>query len=105
MDRCRRRAARVSFSGWVEITANGRRQLGNGWDLSSQGIGVRLNGTTPPPACPVTSEFALPGISLPLAMEGRVVWCDVDEGRFGVHFESTDPGVAELLERFVAGTL
>jgi len=85
------------------LTADGRRRLGTGRDLSAGGIGVELRGELPPVGGPVTSEFALPGISLPIALDGRVAWCDGASQRVGVRFERIDPGLAELLENFVGG--
>jgi hypothetical protein len=97
------RRPRAPFSGWVELTAEGRRRLGTGRDLSPGGIGLELRGELPEVGGVVTSEFALPGISIPLALEGRVAWSD--SGRLGVRFERVDPGLAELLENFVGGRL
>jgi len=59
----------------------------------------------PPVDAALVSEFALPGISLPLELEGRLVWADPRSGRAGVRFEAVDPGLAELLSNFVAGRL
>jgi hypothetical protein len=101
----RHRRPRAPFSGWVEITTEGRRRLGTGCDLSPGGIGLELPGELPPVGGSVTSEFALPGISIPLALEGRVVWSDAGRQRVGVRFERVDPGLAELLENFVGGRL
>lgn len=97
------RRPRAPFSGWVELTADGRRRLGTGRDLSPGGIGLDLGGDLPDVGRTVTSEFALPGISIPLALDGCVVW--TDGSRIGVRFERVDPGLAELLENFVGGRL
>ena len=105
MDASRRRHPRASFAGWVEITVAGRRRLGTGCDLSAGGIGVALRSDPPPSAARVISEFALPGISLPLALDGLVAWCDEGSGRLGICFDGVDPGLAELLESFVGGRL
>jgi len=105
VDASRRRHPRANFAGWVEITAGGRRRLGTGCDLSAGGIGVALRSALPPPTARVTSEFALPGISLPLALDGEVAWCDERNGRLGIRFDGVDPGLAELLESFVGGRL
>lgn len=99
------RRPRAPFSGWVELTAEGRRRLGTGRDLSPGGIGLELRGDLPEIGGVVTSEFALPGISIPLALEGRVAWSDAGAQRVGVRFERVDPGLAELLENFVGGRL
>lgn len=99
------RSPRAPFSGWVELTADGRRRLGTGRDLSAGGIGLELRGDLPRVGGSVTSEFALPGISIPLALEGRVAWSDSTRSRVGVRFERVDPGLAELLENFVGGRL
>lgn len=105
MDLGQRRHPRAGFAGWVEITADGRRRLGTGCDLSAGGIGVALRNALPSRDARVTSEFALPGISLPLALDGLVAWCDERSGRVGIRFEGVDPGLAELLESFVSGRL
>lgn len=97
------RSPRAPFSGWVELITEGRRRLGTGLDLSAGGIGLELRGDLPPVGGPVTSEFALPGISLPIELEGRVAWADAPRLRVGVRFERVDPGLAELLENFVGG--
>ena len=99
------RLPRAPFSGWVELTAEGRRRLGTGRDLSPGGIGLELRGELPAVGGTVTSEFTLPGISIPLALEGRVAWSDEGRQRVGVRFERVDPGLAELLENFVGGRL
>jgi hypothetical protein len=101
----RRRHPRATFAGWVEIIAEGGRRLGTGWDLSAGGIGLALRSAPPALAVRVSSEFALPGISLPLALDGMVAWCDAASGRLGIRFEGVDPGLAELLESFVSGRL
>lgn len=100
-----KRRPRAPFSGWVELTAEGRRRLGTGRDLSPGGIGLELRGELPDVGGSVTSEFALPGISIPLALDGRVAWSDAGRQRVGVRFERVDPGLAELLENFVGGKL
>ena len=99
------RSPRAPFSGWVELTSDGLRRLGTGCDLSAGGVGLELRGELPPIGGAVTSEFALPGISIPLALEGRIAWSDPQRLRVGVRFESVDPGLAELLENFVGGRL
>jgi hypothetical protein len=106
VERQERRYRRVSFEGWVELlTIEGARRLGTGRDLSSGGIGLELPGEPLPVGGAVTSEFALPGISLPLALDGRVAWRDPGNRRIGIRFERVDPGLAELLESFVGGRL
>jgi hypothetical protein len=89
----------------VELTLAGRRRLGSGRDLSAGGIGLELTGEALGVGGAVTSEFALPGISLPLALEGRVAWTDPNNRRVGISFDRVDPGLAELLENFVGGRL
>lgn len=103
VDREERRESRAAFGGWVEITAEGRRRLGAACDLSAGGIGLVVRGEPLSAGGRVTSEFALPGISLPLALDGQVVWSDAGRGRLGIRFEHVDPGLAELLETFVSG--
>lgn len=99
------RSPRAPFAGWVELTSEGLRRLGTGCDLSAGGIALELRGELPPIGGPVTSEFALPGISIPLELEGRIAWSDPQRLRVGVRFERIDPGLAELLENFVGGRL
>lgn len=99
------RSPRARFTGWVELTTGGRRRLGTARDLSPGGIGLELRGELPAVGGAVTSEFALPGISIPLALDGRVAWSDRQRQRVGVRFEDVDPGLAELLENFVGGRL
>lgn len=99
------RRPRAPFAGWVELTSMGRRRLGTACDLSPGGIGLELRGELPAVGGAVTSEFTLPGITIPLALEGSVVWSDRGRQRVGVRFERVDPGLSELLENFVGGRL
>lgn len=102
----RRTRPRAQFQGWVElILPEGRRRLGSGVDLSVGGIGVTLEPPLPTSSDRVTSEFVLPGISLPLAVEGEVAWRDPKGRRVGVRFEALDGGLAELIDNYVAGRL
>jgi hypothetical protein len=105
VDRPQRRHPRAQFGGWVEVTTEGTRRLGTGHDLSAGGIGLEIPGELASVGGLVTSEFALPGISLPLALDGRVAWWDSKSRRMGIEFERVDPGLAELLESFVGGRL
>ena len=99
-----RRRGRAPYQGWVEITLGSERVRAEGCDLSVDGIGIELD--TPLPAdAKVVSEFALPGITLPVELRGRLIWRDAASGRAGVRFEGVDPGLAELLSNFVAGRL
>jgi len=100
-----RRRERAPYKGWVELTVDGRRLRVEGRDLSADGIGVALPVPPPDVACSLVSEFALPGIALPVELRGYVVWSDAGSGRAGVRFEGIDPGLAELLSNFVAGRL
>jgi hypothetical protein len=97
----RRRNPRTPFDGWVEINSAGQRRLATARDLSPAGIGVDLPGEPLAPEAAIVCEFALPGISLPLALEGHVAW--TAGSRLGVRFDDVDPGLAELLENHVAG--
>lgn len=99
----RRVQKRSPYRGWVELMVDGSRQLAQGVDLAPGGIGLRMR-VAPPLDARATTEFALPGISLPLEVEGRVAWCD-GAGRVGLRFEATDPGLAELLENYAHGRL
>ena len=99
----RRVNPRTAFDGWVEISTGGQRRLATARDLSAAGIGVDLPGEPLAPDLPIVCEFTLPGISLPLALEGHVAW--TAGSRLGVRFQDVDPGLAELLENHVAGRL
>lgn len=99
-----RRRSRAPYRGWVELTVGSERIRAEGCDLSVDGIGIEVD-PAPPSDAALVSEFALPGISLPLELEGRLVWSDARSGRAGVRFEAVDPGLAELLSNFVAGRL
>lgn len=103
MESDRRKIPRAAFDGWVELHTDGVRRLATGFDLSPAGIGVLVENAELPPRATVTCEFALPGISLPLELEGVVAWAAGQ--RAGVRFDGVDPGLAELLENHVAGRL
>lgn len=96
---------RVHYGAWVEISHDGRRRRARARDLGAGGIGLELGeaGEAPPPRARVVSEFALPGIALPLEVSGVVAWSETD--RCGVRFRDVDSGIAELIESFVAGRL
>ena len=98
-----RTGQRAPFESWVELRLPGARRRAEARDLSVQGIGLALSGPLPAVADAVVSEFALPGITLPLALEGVVVWADPAGSRIGVRFREVDPGLAELLGNFVSG--
>jgi hypothetical protein len=97
----RRNNQRTPFDGWVELHVDGVRRLASGRDLSASGIGLELAGHPLAPPLRVTCEFALPGISLPLEIDGCVAWGDGSQ--LGVRFDAIDPGLAELLDNHVAG--
>lgn len=99
----RRKSARAAFDGWVEVHTDGSRRLATGFDLSASGIGVILATEGLSARTGVTCEFALPDIQLPAAVDGAVAWSN--GARMGVCFGEIDPGLAELLENFVAGRL
>jgi hypothetical protein len=96
---------RAPFDRWVELRAGGTRRLAAARDLSVRGIGLSLPGPLPERLSAVVSEFALPGITLPLALDGVVVWVDPSASRIGIQFLEVDPGLAELLDSYVAGRL
>lgn len=100
-----RRGARAPFVAWVELMVDGVRRRARARDLSADGIGIELAAPLPRAREAVVSEFALPGISLPLALAGVVAWSSPGEARIGVRFDDVDPGLSELLESFVAGRL
>ena len=100
-----RGGSRARFEGWVELWIGGSRRRAAARDLSAEGMGLSLSGPLPPRQSAVTSEFALPGIILPLALEGIVVWTNPVASRIGIRFVEVDPGLAELLANYVAGRL
>ncbi len=100
-----RKGQRAAFESRVELRLSGARRRAAARDLSVQGIGLALAAPLPAVTEEVISEFALPGINLPLALEGVVVWADPTGLRIGVRFREVDPGLAELLGSFVAGRL
>lgn len=104
-DEERRRWPRMTFDGWAEITAESSRHRGRCVDLSPEGICISFRQPLPGDLSLVVSEFALPGLSLPLAIEGRVAWCNHRASRLGLRFENLDPGIAELLVRYTQGRL
>jgi hypothetical protein len=87
----------------VEIAAGGERRLARARDLSEDGLGLELEAPHPEPGDRLESEFALPGIRVPLVVTARVAWSDPAAGRMGLAFEPLDVGVAELLQSAVAG--
>ena len=99
-----RRRNRAPYKGWVELTLGSERVRAEGCDLSMDGIGIELSSALPEDA-KLVSEFVLPGITLPLELQGRLVWSDPASSRAGVRFERVDPGLAELISNFVAGRL
>lgn len=100
-----RRHRRAHFDAWVEMRIGRRTRRVTAFDLSERGIGVRLEPPVPEVKTPVASEFALPGIRLPLVIDGVVAWSDAGSRRAGIHFVDVDPALAELLESYVAGRL
>ncbi|HME70787.1 MAG TPA: PilZ domain-containing protein [Myxococcota bacterium] len=100
-----RGGSRARFEGWVELRAGGTRRRAAARDLSVRGIGLSLPGPLPERQSAVVSEFALPGITLPLALEGVVVWTNPRASHIGIRFVGVDPGLAELLDSYVAGRL
>lgn len=99
----RRGKRRAAFDGWVEVHVDGVRRLANGVDLSSDGIGIDFDSSMPALDTCLACEFKLPGISLALELMGAVAW--KHGSRVGVRFDAVDPGLAELLENYVAGRL
>ena len=100
----RRRIGRAPFDGWVELRVDGRSRRARGVDLSRDGLGLAL----PPPhprGSRLVTEFALPGISPPLAIESEPAWTDTARERLGLRFRALDPALAELVARFVSGRL
>ncbi|HYB12081.1 MAG TPA: PilZ domain-containing protein [Myxococcota bacterium] len=100
-----RSECRARFEGWVELRSGATRRRAAARDLSVRGMGLSLSGPLPARLSSVVSEFALPGITLPLALEGVVVWTNAGASRLGIRFAEIDPGLAELLSSYVAGRL
>jgi PilZ domain-containing protein len=100
-----RGGCRARFESWVELRADGTLRRAGARDLSVHGLGLSLPGPLPERQSAVVSEFALPGITLPLALEGIVVWTNPRASRMGIRFVGVDPGLAELLASYVAGRL
>ena len=100
-----RGGSRARYEGWVDLRTGGTRRRAAARDLSVRGMGLSLPAPLPERWSAVVSEFALPGIRLPLALEGVVVWTDPRASRIGVQFVAVDPGLAELLDSYVAGRL
>ncbi len=96
---------RARFESWVELQAGGTWRRAAGRDLSVRGMGLALSGPLPERESAVVSEFPLPGIALPLALEGVVVWVNPLASRIGIRFLQVDPGLAELLHSYVSGRL
>lgn len=100
-----RRRPRTPYRGWVELSCEGQRARTAGVDLSVDGLGLALPEAGIPVEGALVSEFALPGITLPVELQGHWAWADPAARRGGIRFESVDPGIADLLENFVAGRL
>ena len=100
-----RRSPRTPYKGWVEILCDGQRVRGEGRGLSTSGLGLWVPSEIRDPQGTRTSEFALPGISLPLELSGHWAWHDARTRRGGIRFEGVDAGIADLLANFVAGRL
>jgi hypothetical protein len=104
-DEERRKSRRARFEGWVGIAAGDAHRMARGRDLSAKGIGLTLGDADPFKGGIVESEFTLPGFVVPLKLAGRVAWADERTRGLGLRFEEIDPGLAELLENYVAGRL
>lgn len=69
------------------------------------GLGVAGGGPALEPGQRLVAEFPLPGIGLPVELEGVVVWCRPPGGGAGIRFVDVDGGLAELLARHASGAL
>lgn len=110
MERERRASDRAAYGRWVEIHAEGRRWLGQGQTLSTGGMAIRFDASALEPfpddlPTRVSSEFALPGIALPLVVESEVCWSDAEAGCLGLRFQGLDEGLRELIAHFVGGAV
>jgi hypothetical protein len=101
--RKRRGSRRAKFEGWVGIAVGDVHRMARGRDLSSRGIGLTLGGGHPFTDGSVETEFALPGIFVPVKLNARVAWADPRTESLGLCFEAIDPDLAELLDNYVAG--
>lgn len=101
----RRRSPRARLEGWVELSADGNRQRGALRDVSVDGLGVARVDRALAPGQRLLAEFPLPGIGLPVELEGVVVWGGPPGGPAGIRFLGMDPGLAELLSRHASGGL
>jgi hypothetical protein len=101
----RRRQPRAAFTAWVELSIGSARRRAEASDLSIGGLGLSLLSGRLAPDTRIVSEFPLPGIGLPLELDGEVAWFDPAGARGGLRFVDLDPGLEELLASFVAGRL
>jgi len=93
------------LDGWVEIAADGARFRSTLRDISVGGVGIGPAARLLVPGVRVVSEFPLPDISLPLEVSAVVAWTDRGTACAGLSFVGLDPGLAELLARFVEAGL
>lgn len=96
---------RAPFDSWVEIISGGDRCRARAIDLGPGGIGIAASQLDLRADTKVVSEFPLPGIGLPLALECTVRWVDRRNGRGGLRFLDVDSGLNELLESYLDGRL
>jgi len=101
----RRRSPRAALDAWVELSGEGCRQRGATRDVSVEGLGIARVDRALVPGQRLLAEFPLPGIGLPVELEGVVVWCGPPGGPAGIRFLGMDPGLAELLSRHASGGL
>jgi len=101
----RRRSPRARLETWVEISTGRRRQRGVARDVSVGGLGVERVGPDLEPGQRLVAEFPLPGIGLPVELEGVVVWCGPPGEGAGIRFVDVDAGLAELLALHASGGL
>ncbi len=97
----RRGHPRAPFHARVSLAQAGSRRPAWARDLSSAGLGLELEAPHPERGSALETEFALPGMRLPIALQGRVAWSQPERRRLGVRFERADPDLDELIDRFV----
>ncbi len=103
-----RGSVRAPLAVAVDVRFGGTRQRARAADLSETGLGIIVRGDRARALVTgheVEVEFALPGLSPPLALAAQIVWHDSSAERLGVRFQSLDPGLAALLDAFARGRL
>ena len=102
-DVCRRRMPRAGFDAAVDLHGgDGPPRVALARDLSADGLGLAASAPHPPVGERLRSDFALPGLAVPVSVEAVVAWSEPRAGRLGLRFAALDPPLRELLERWVS---